>query len=42
MIRTNWASELKPGKYVCLVTLSYNRVGLEPASMSYEIPFEVK
>jgi hypothetical protein len=42
LIKSKWAGDLKPGKYVCLVTLSYNRVSLEPASMSYEIPFEVK
>jgi len=42
LIKSSWTGDLKPGKYVCLVTLSYNRVGLEPASTSYEIPFEVK
>lgn len=41
-IKGKWAGELAPGKYTCLVTLSYNRIGLEPTSMVYEIPFEVK
>jgi hypothetical protein len=42
LIKSKWAGELPPGKYTCLVTLSYNRIGLEPTSMVYEIPFELK
>jgi hypothetical protein len=41
-IKGKWSGELPPGKYTCLVTLSYNRIGLDPTSMVYEIPFEVK
>lgn len=41
-IKSRWSGELPPGNYICVVTLSYNRVGLEPASMVYEIPFNVK
>lgn len=41
-IKGKWAGQLAPGKYTCLVTLSYNRIGLEPMSIAYEIPFEVK
>jgi hypothetical protein len=41
-IKGKWAGELPPGKYTCVVTLSYNRIGLEPTSMVREIPFEVK
>jgi len=42
LIKGKWAGELPPGKYICIVTLSYNRIALEPTSMVYEIPFEVK
>lgn len=37
-----WSGELAPGNYICVATLSYNRVGLEPSSLIYEIPFTVK
>lgn len=40
-LKTLWAGELAPGRYTAMVTLSYNRVGLEPASMTYELSFEV-
>jgi hypothetical protein len=41
-IKSKWSGTLPPGKYTCLITLSYDRVGLEPTSVSYELPFEVK
>jgi hypothetical protein len=41
-LKTAWAGELSPGRYTAMVTLSYNRVGQEPASMTYELSFEVK
>jgi hypothetical protein len=41
-LKTTWAGELAPGRYTAMVTLSYNRVGLEPALMTYELSFEVK
>jgi hypothetical protein len=41
-IQTKWAGELLPGKYVCIVTLSYDRIGTDPTSIVYEMPFEVK
>jgi hypothetical protein len=41
-LQAAWAGELKPGIYTCVTTLSYNRVGLEPATLVYELPFEVK
>lgn len=41
-IKSKWSGELPPGNYICVVTLSYNRVGLEPASLVYEIPFKVE
>jgi hypothetical protein len=37
-----WSGELPPGNYTSLITLSYNRAGLEPFSLIYEIPFTVK
>lgn len=41
-INTKWAGELPPGKYTCIVTLSYDRIGTDPTSIVYEMPFEVK
>lgn len=41
-IKSKWSGELPPGNYICVVTLSYNRIGLEPTSLVYEIPFNVK
>jgi hypothetical protein len=41
-VRGKWAGELPPGNYTCVVTLSYDRVGLEPTSLVREIPFVVK
>jgi hypothetical protein len=40
--KSKWSGELRPGTYTCVVTLSYNRVGLQPTSLVYEIPFTVK
>lgn len=39
---TAWANELAPGRYTAVVTLTYERAGLEPASLVYEAQFEVK
>jgi hypothetical protein len=41
-IKTKWAGELAPGQYICIVTLSYDRIGMNPTSIVYEVPFEVK
>lgn len=41
-IKSNWAGNLPAGNYTCVVTLSYNRVGLEPTSIVYELPLIVK
>jgi hypothetical protein len=35
-----WAGELAPGHYTALITLSYDRAGMEPATLVYELPFE--
>jgi len=37
-----WADALAPGRYTAVVTLTYERAGMEPASLVYEIPFEVR
>lgn len=43
LLQAGWAGVPPPaGKYTCLITLSYDRVGMEPATLVYEIPFEVK
>lgn len=41
MMKAHWAGELRPGRYMAIVTLSYDRVGMEPATLVYELPFEV-
>lgn len=38
--KTAWAGELAPGHYTVLVTLSYDRAGMEPTTLVYELPFE--
>jgi hypothetical protein len=40
--KAEWAGELAPGHYTAVVTLSYDRAGADPASLVYEIPFDVK
>ena len=39
--KSDWAGELAPGRYTALVTLSYARAGMTPATLVYELPFEV-
>lgn len=41
-LKAQWTGELPPGQYRAVVTLTYDRVGLEPATLLYEIPFEVR
>lgn len=41
-VKGKWTGKLPSGSYTCLVTVSYNRVGLEPTSLVQEIPFTVK
>jgi len=40
-VKSKWAGVLIPGGYTCVVTLSYNRIGLEPTSLVHEISFTV-
>lgn len=37
-----WPGELAPGRYTAIITLTYERAGLEPASLLYEQAFEVR
>jgi hypothetical protein len=41
MLQTGWAGELPPGRYTSVITLSYDRVGMEPATLVYELPLVV-
>jgi hypothetical protein len=41
MLQTGWAGELPPGRYTSVITLSYDRIGMEPASLVYELPLVV-
>lgn len=42
MLETGWAGELAPGKYTAVITLSYDRVCMEPATLLYELPLVVQ
>lgn len=42
MLNAPWAGELAPGHYTAVITLSYDRAGMEPATLVYEISFDVK
>lgn len=42
LLETGWAGELPPGKYTAVITLSYDRVGMEPATLLYELPLIVQ
>lgn len=41
VVKAAWAGALMPGRYTALVTFSYDRINMEPASLVYEIPFTV-
>jgi hypothetical protein len=41
ILQTGWAGELPPGRYTSVITLSYDRVGMEPATLVYELPLVV-
>lgn len=42
LMEIGWAGELAPGEYTAVITLSYERVGAEPATLLYELPMTVK
>lgn len=39
--KSSWSGALVPGRYIAVATLSYDRAGAEPATVVYELPFEV-
>lgn len=41
ILKAAWAGILAPGKYTALATFSYDRINMEPVSLSYEMPFVV-
>jgi hypothetical protein len=41
-LRAGWSGELSPGKYTSVITLSYDRVGMEPTTLIYELPLVVQ
>jgi hypothetical protein len=42
VIGSGWSGELPPGMYTSVITLSYDRVGLSPATIVYELPLVVQ
>lgn len=40
-LKADWAGQLAPGRYTTIVTLTYDRAGLAPATLVYELPLEV-
>lgn len=42
LLKASWAGELASGHYTALVTLTYDRGGLGPATLVLETPFDVK
>lgn len=42
VLKANWAGELPAGHYIAVVTLTYDRAGMDPATLVSEIPFDVK
>lgn len=41
-LKATWAGELAPGHYTVIVTLSYDRAGMERATLLREMSFDVK
>ena len=41
-MKTQWEGELAPDQYRAVITLTYDRAGLEPATLFYELPLKVK
>lgn len=42
ILQTHWAGELQPGHYTAIATLTYDRAGMQPATLVYEKSFVVK
>ena len=41
-LKVPWAEELLKGRYNMVVTLTYERMAMEPATLVYELPFDIK
>lgn len=42
ILPAGWAGELPPGNYTSVITLSYDRVGMDPATLVYDLPLVVQ
>jgi hypothetical protein len=42
ILPAGWAGDLPPGSYTSVITLSYDRVGKDPATLVYELPLVVQ
>jgi hypothetical protein len=42
ILPAGWAGELPPGTYTSVITLSYDRVRMDPATLVYELPLVVQ
>lgn len=42
ILPAGWAGELPAGTYTSVITLSYDRIGMEPATLVYELPLIVR
>lgn len=42
ILPAGWAGELPPGTYTSVITLSYDRVGKDPATLVYELPMVIQ
>jgi hypothetical protein len=42
ILPAGWAGELPPGSYTSVITLSYDRVGKDPATLVYELPMVIQ
>jgi hypothetical protein len=40
-LKMPWAGELPAGRYTAIVTISYDRINMERATVVYELPFDV-
>jgi hypothetical protein len=40
-LKADWTGQLAPGRYTAIVTLTYERAGMAPATLVYELPLEI-
>jgi hypothetical protein len=41
-LKANWGGELAHGHYIVVITLTYERAGMEAATLVYELPLDVR